>query len=83
MAGVLAQDDRLLALLETMGDVQRQQVEYLRHRRDGEREARFKITRNIPKITAEGGTNLLDEFYVFIDIREDQPSEREGLGDFP
>jgi hypothetical protein len=48
-----------------MGDVQRQQVEYLCQRRDGEREARFKITRNIPKITAEGGTNLLDEFDLF------------------
>jgi len=55
----------MLALLEVIGNVQRQQVEYFRHRRDGDREARFKITRNIPKITAEGPTTLLDEFDDF------------------
>jgi hypothetical protein len=65
VAGAAAQDDRLLALLQTMGDVQRQQTEYLRQRRDGEREARFKINRNIPKITAEGAAGLLDEFDAF------------------
>ena len=48
-----------------MGEVQRQQAEYLRQRRDGDREARFKIHRSIPKITADGATSLLDEFDAF------------------
>jgi ERCC4-type nuclease len=48
-----------------MSDIQRQQADYLRQRRDGDREARFKIHRNIPKITAEGAVSLLDEFDAF------------------
>ena len=48
-----------------MSDVQRQQAEYLRQRQDGDREARFKIHRNIPQITAEGAGSLLDEFAAF------------------
>ena len=40
-------------------------MDYLRQRKEGDREARFKITRNIPKITAEGMVNLLDEFDEF------------------
>ena len=48
-----------------MSDVQRQQADYLRQRRDGDREQRFKIHRNIPKITAEGAVSLLEEFDAF------------------
>ena len=48
-----------------MGDIQRQHADYLRQRRDGELEARFKIHRSIPKITAEGAVSLLDEFDAF------------------
>ena len=64
-AGAAVQDDRLLALLQTMGDIQRQQADYLRQRRDGEREACFKIHRSIPKTTAEGAAGLLDEVDAF------------------
>ena len=47
-----------------MSDVQRQQADYLRQRRDGDRD---KIHRSIPKITAEGAVSLLEEFDAFED----------------
>ena len=63
-----------------MSDVQRQQADYLRQRRDGDREARFKIHRNIPKITAEGAVSLLDEFDAVGGVRADESADRLGMG---
>jgi len=55
----------VIDVLEEITRLQRQQVEYFRHRRDGDREARFKISRNIPKITSECGEALMRELDAF------------------
>jgi hypothetical protein len=61
--------------------LQRQQVDYFRHRRDGDREARFKISRNIPKITSESGP-ALDELDAFEEaFAKANPQSMKDLGD--
>ena len=61
----MAQDNPLVAILQLLAENQKVQADYLRQKKDGNREQRFKIHRNIPKITAEGATSLLDEFDDF------------------
>ena len=55
----------MMALLEKLTNAQVQQLTYYQQRRDGDREARFKIHRTIPKITAENPMTLIDEFDDF------------------
>ena len=54
-----------MAILQILAENQKVQADYLRQKKDGNREQRFKIHRNIPKITAKGATSLLDEFDEF------------------
>jgi hypothetical protein len=63
--GGLGREDRILDVLEAISQTQRQQVDYFRYRRDGDRETRFKISRNIPKITSESGPVLMNELDAF------------------
>ena len=58
-------DNPLVAILQMLVESQKVQSDYMRQKRDGDREQRFKIHRNIPKITADGATGLLDEFDEF------------------
>ena len=63
--GSAAPDNPLVAILQLLTKNQKVQADYMRQKTDGDREQRFKIHRNIPKITAEGATSLLDEFDEF------------------
>jgi hypothetical protein len=53
--------------VEAIAQIQRQQVDYFQQRRDGDREARFNISRSIPKITSESGALLMKELDAFED----------------
>ena len=58
-------DPAIMALLTQLTNAQVQQINYYQQRRDGDREARFKIHRTIPKITADNPMTLIDEFDDF------------------
>ena len=55
----------MLAILERLTRAAELQQENDKRRGTMEREARFKITRTIPKITAQSATTLLEELEAF------------------
>ena len=75
-----AVDLAIMALLTQLTNAQVQQINYYQQRRDGDREARFKIHRTIPKITADKPMTLIDEFDDFETVRANTTLGREGLG---
>ena len=55
----------MLMLLTRFTEAAEKQANFLERRQDVERETRFKVNRNIPKVTAEEPMQLLDEFDAF------------------
>ena len=55
----------MMEILLRMTEAAEAQARFLDRRQDVERETRFKVSRNIPKITAENPMLLLDEFDAF------------------
>ena len=69
-------------LLRTVVGVQKTQAEYMQRRQEVDRENRFKVIRNIPKITADNnGADLLEVHELRTGSPTSESTKRQGMDD--